>query len=305
MARSAISSLRLCGISICIFIHSKPAYASDVRDHGSQAVVENIELKTVILQDILGKDVVDEDLPHFNSSVLHYEWVTAYETGPLGVANRAMKGKKKDGCIAFDCGMNDGFYTQLSAAYGCQVYSFDVQPKCIAIATHISRLNGFSDLTNIMMAPLGEKNNVVIPIAHGGAKQLNTCDGGYTLTKEGVGQVAYEVVGHRHLNSVALSSFVPRNMKIDFLKIDVEMLESIVLAGAEDLFRRKQIVRAVVEIGSGSWSDVYIRIMDYGYKMGCVTLALFPGTSRLSMIYPAHTLPHTPSCTLPHTLPQK
>jgi hypothetical protein len=95
------------------------------------------------------------DLPPFFVGSVHHEWILDMERGPLDVAQRALK---QPGCIAFDVGMNDGFYTQFSAAHGCKVWSFELQEACIKLSTAAVAMNNFTDLVTITRAPVANKD---------------------------------------------------------------------------------------------------------------------------------------------------
>jgi len=206
--------------------------------------------------------------------------VSKYETGPLAVGNRALKGKEGK-CVAVDCGMNDGFYTMFSAAAGCKTWSFEIQLKCVAIAHHVLKTNGKTNTTSIIGLPLAANHNEIVKVPHGGDMHLNeVCDGGFSIQKEGVGHFKYDIKGYREMHGVALHSFFPDNLFIDFLKIDVEFMEVKVLRGARDLFRSHRVGRAVVEVSKDSWDEIFVDILRYGYKMACVTLAIFPEITR-------------------------
>ena len=83
------------------------------------------------------------------------------------------------------------------------------------------------------------------------------------------------MAGYRKMFTVALHSFFPDNLHVDFLKIDVESMETMVMLGAEELFKSHRIGRAVVEVTQMRPLDpVYKRVLGYGYKMACVTLTV-------------------------------
>lgn len=211
---------------------------------------------------------------------VHHDWVLNEEQGPLHVADRALRNKTDD-CIAVDVGMNDGFYTQLSAAYGCQVYSFELQESCIALARNATRENNFTDRVNILRAPVTDKHNEAFKVPHGDDNDVKRCDGGFSISGDNPNMKAhkpFQVHGHHILHTVQLDSFFPRGMTIDFLKVDVEGHEPSVLRGAEQLFKSKRIKRAVVEITSYMWGEsfhdgiqIFKSIMEYGYNVFCVT----------------------------------
>ena len=71
---------------------------------------------------------------------VHYNWVIQQEKGVLDVLNRALK-DKQGACVAVDVGMNDGFYTHLSAQYGC-TYPVSTARPCVFRTAHRSTNSG-------------------------------------------------------------------------------------------------------------------------------------------------------------------
>lgn len=229
------------------------------------------------------------DLPPFYVGSVHSVWVRYAEMGPLTVAHRAMEGKSGK-CFAVDVGMNDGFYTQLSAAHGCNVIAFEFQESCIALSRNATTANGFNNLVSIFRAPVSNKNNEILKIPRGDSEAQKVCDGGFELKTNSNGadegsvfhgvKAAFEVKSHHHLYTVRLDSLIPPTAFVDFLKIDIEGHELEAVQGAEQLFKSHRIGRAVMEITHTKWRQgidfdeaitVFERIMSYGYSVLCVT----------------------------------
>jgi hypothetical protein len=95
------------------------------------------------------------DLAPFFVGSIHHDWVLINERGPLEVGQRALK---HPGCVAFDVGMNDGFFTQFSAAHGCKVWSFELQEACIKLSTDAAAMNNFTHLVTITRAPVANED---------------------------------------------------------------------------------------------------------------------------------------------------
>jgi hypothetical protein len=96
------------------------------------------------------------DLPPFFVGSIHRDWVLTHERGPLKVGQRALN--HREGCTAFDVGMNDGFFTQFSAAHGCKVWSFELQEACIKLSTDAAAMNNFTHLVTITRAPVANED---------------------------------------------------------------------------------------------------------------------------------------------------
>eukprot|EP01035_Chromulina_nebulosa_P050002 gene50002-67916_t len=124
---------------------------------------------------------------------VHYNWVMQQEKGVLDVLNRALK-DKQGACVAVDVGMNDGFYTHLSAQYGCTVYSFEVQESCIALSRKAVIKNNMTHAINIFRAPVSRVNGEALRFPHGSKEHQQRCDGGYSIS--GQSHKAYNIEGY-------------------------------------------------------------------------------------------------------------
>ena len=113
----------------------------------------------------------------FFVSAKHHKWVLKNERGCLAAVDRTLSSRKNN-CTTFDIGMNDGFYTQLFGAYGCQTWSFELHPKCISISQMALERNGLSNLVNISHAAVSDTNKrVSVP------KSPN-CDGSLSISRQ-------------------------------------------------------------------------------------------------------------------------
>ena len=210
--------------------------------------------------------------PYYVGGV-HYDWCFDAEGEQVQLMVDILT-KKRYNCLVIDVGMNDGFYTTMAGAFGCQVYSFELQRRCIELAQLAINKNNFTELINIFQRPVSLRNNEVISIPF---PSSDYCDGGFTFS----GQIQEERThSHAHrsinrtFNTISLNSFVLKSAFIDVLKIDVEGHETEVLVGALNIFREHRIGTAVVEL-SGAYSynnvtellDVYRQIVSFGYSL--------------------------------------
>ena len=222
-----------------------------------------------------------EQVTVFNKTFMvgsvHYDWVLKSETGPLQVLNRALN-KTDSSCLAIDVGMNDGFFTQLAAQYGCKVYAFEVQESCIALSRKAVAQNNISHFVSIFRLPVSAINGELLMFPHGPPDQQKRCDGMNSIN--GNSHKHYTRVGFNKFHAVSLDAFVPFDVKVDFLKVDVEGFDPSVMQGAMGLFMSHRIQRAVIEIQVGFWDkssminnlSPYRRIIEeFGYKFRCVT----------------------------------
>ena len=219
------------------------------------------------------KYVTDKTAIPFYVSAVHYDWCLNHEGQQVQEFSDILV-KKKNECFVVDVGMNDGFYTNMAGAYGCQVYSFELQRRCIEASKLALRKNNALDKVNIFHNPVtsvnGEELTIQFPVK-------DYCDGGFTMTgedKAARSHVKAPLLRSHNFTTVSLDAIIPKTLMIDILKVDVEGHELAVLDGAMHLFRRKQIKRAFVELGNIKFYGgpdnvirVYKEIMSYGYKL--------------------------------------
>jgi FkbM family methyltransferase len=135
-------------------------------------------------------------------------------------------------CLFVDVGMNDGFYTNLALALGCKVFSFELQRKCIQIATSAFYKNNVSPYVTIINRPVSSAHNkqVKIPI------NTASCDGLFSTDQAdkcpgNPGGCSQKLSPQKYVNAtfstIALDSFFPGSTMIDFIKIDTGTLRSV------------------------------------------------------------------------------
>lgn len=218
----------------------------------------------------------------FYASELHYDWCLNAEGQQVqefsNILSKKSKGKREKSeesdCFLIDVGMNDGFYTNMAAAYGCRVYGFELQTRCIDASREALSKNNATDKVIIFHQPVSSSNGDVLSISF---PEKKLCDGGFTMEgkdKESRTHAHEPLIKNKTFATISLSSLIPHAVIVDILKVDVEGHELSVLKGAMTLFKNKQIKHAFVELGS-AWlyggaskvSEVYGEIMLYGYKM--------------------------------------
>ena len=220
-------------------------------------------------------------VPSYLTSSVHFEWCMDYERFQVDsfVADLT---NKRGHCVVLDVGMNDGFYTMLSAALGCRVYAFEVQEMCVEIAHDFLKRNAFEDRVTIFNQPVSAQNNAVLAIP-----RLNACDGGFSFSgafanaKSGtlVGHLGMQVRDKKEFHAIALDTFVPPGTTVDILKIDTEGHERQVLKGAKRLYETRAIRKTWLEVkepgGERAWQSFKVLhdIMNSGYT------AQFAGTA--------------------------
>jgi FkbM family methyltransferase len=184
-------------------------------------------------------------------------------------------------CLMVDVGMNDGFYTQMAAALGCRVESFELQENCIQISSAAASLNGFSPRQiTFHHNPVSDTNDKELSLPY--SPDL-PCSGSFGFTRENCGSFCPEskLTTKKTFKAVSLDALLPRKgdvpKTIHFLKVDVEGHDPLVMRGALNLFSEKRIRRASVEAIPNYWSPgkidefiaIYVKILSFGYTIQC------------------------------------
>lgn len=203
----------------------------------------------------------------FYAGSLHYGWCLVHEIQQVRHMYNVFESKQKK-CLFVDVGMNDGFYTNLAAALGCQVYAFEIQRQCIRLAKLVTTRNRFDGLVNIFKHPVSSVNGETISIPC----NLNTCSGTFSFSNKNGHQMKLTKVVN--FTTVSLDAFIPKGVFIDFLKIDTEGHETMVLQGALGLFASQSIGTVITEINDLSRSaigfELFKTILSYGYEMSFI-----------------------------------
>lgn len=215
--------------------------------------------------------------PFYTSSV-HFDWVMTQERH---IINDIVASVTRSGhCgIALDVGMNDGFYSMLFAALGCEVHSFEIQPRCIEVATAVALRNNFSTRIKMYESPVTANIHEVVSVPIG-EHSIGSCDGGFSMHVPNAGQSAhipFEQIGVRHLRGTQLDEIFGGTAKeISFMKVDTEGHELSVFEGSLALFRERRIVQVVFEASVQFWDgsdrsklSILNEITSYGYELKC------------------------------------
>lgn len=215
---------------------------------------------------------------------IHNQWVVKHERHIIDTFKQSIDILNPHECVVFDVGMNDGFYTMMAAAYGCRVWSFEVQSTCIDIAMSCILVNRFQDQVMVYSHPVSNIFNKSIMIPY----DINSkCNGQYrVLAPPKTCRICQHdnVNTTKTFNTLTLSHVVDKYREtiksIDFLKIDTEGHEPQVLEGAEKLFKAKLVKVAVVEAIQVYWNDrsaeriqntdIFKRILSYNYSIRCL-----------------------------------
>ena len=129
--------------------------------------------------------------------------------------------KENDGeCIFVDVGLNDGYYSNLAAFFGCRVIAFEIQEMCIKDSENAALKNNFRDKIHIYQNPVTKEDTEL---------ELNyspdfPCSGLYTMSRKNCHDCPEKKFKQKKkFQAVSLDKFFKScNSEIIFLKIDVE-----------------------------------------------------------------------------------
>lgn len=147
--------------------------------------------------------------------------------------------------VVFDVGMNLGYYTQMSAALGYQVHSFELQPFCFQFAYNAAKENNFLDKITPHNAPLSDKKFTI--------KQRDTqCKSGtFDMSKhetlKGKKGFTFATMETVKLDTVISQCSID---KIALMKMDIDGAEVGALRGFVQALGRGLVQNVILEIGS-------------------------------------------------------
>lgn len=153
----------------------------------------------------------------------------------------------KEGALVLDIGANEGFYSMMSAAYGCRVLSFEPQPLCVALLSQAIAHNNFRHPVKVMNRVVQNKKVEFWAPA-------NSCSGvvQYTDTKEdSKAHTAVEAL----VKSASIDEAIAANggSRVILAHMDVEGAEIQVLESGLKSIKEKKIDNLIIEVNSGRW----------------------------------------------------
>jgi FkbM family methyltransferase len=163
-----------------------------------------------------------------------------------------------------DVGANSGIYTVLGCTINPNVSVVAVEPVpkvCAALANNVTQ-NNFAARVTILNVALGDSNGMVSFHEAADATMGSLAVGGYRGQRGRVIQVEC-----RTLDSIVEQL----NIEPDFLKIDVEGFEDVVLSGASRVLSKFR-PRIVLEANPGDPGERMTEILSqYGYRFQNIT----------------------------------
>ena len=165
------------------------------------------------------------------------------------------KDKIKQGDTIIDVGANVGYHTLLLAKLvgGGKVYAFEPEPKAFGLLSKNIKQNGYKNVVLINKG-LGEKEQVL-------DLYLNPKNAaGHSLIKRDNWQ-------KQPVEIIALDDFLPKNTKVDFIKVDVEGSELSVFKGMKRILSENKNVKIITECISENGEDAFKFLSDLGFSI--------------------------------------
>ncbi len=168
-----------------------------------------------------------------------YMFTDSYDTLDL-LANRTYEpqqtkffnenAKKGDDAIALDIGANIGYFSLLFAEKCKKVYSFEPEAANYKLLSRNIKLNGFEDkIVAERMALSDKKANLQLEL-----QPYNK--GAHHVTDQKTGKNIQEI------KAVSLNEYFKGKRKPDYIKMDVEGYENMVIKGGMDVFKAAKLI---------------------------------------------------------------
>jgi len=153
--------------------------------------------------------------PHAISDGYWEAWITLW-----------MSRNVKPDSVCIDVGANCGFYTFFLAKHRCRVFSFDPDPKCIALLNRSNRINGCEDHVVIENLAVTDGKAAEITLWEFNGHSMNTTIDGNAETCD----------SSFIAKTISLDGYFSKKKgvsKIDFVKIDAEGSEELIWHGMQ------------------------------------------------------------------------
>ncbi|HEY6204401.1 MAG TPA: FkbM family methyltransferase [Candidatus Limnocylindria bacterium] len=174
----------------------------------------------------------------------------------------------RPGMHVLDIGANIGWYTMLSASLvgsSGSVTAIEPNPDSAKLLEASRRANAFDNVTVLQVAAGREPGLLVLHGSYGDAMTLATPDDAAALTSATT------------VPSFKVDDLIPRDMKIDLVKIDVQGAEYNALLGASELIKRchptivSEFSPNMMPGISGVDGREYLRfLLGFGYKIAVI-----------------------------------
>jgi len=153
--------------------------------------------------------------------------------------------------VVVDMGINDGYMSSLSAAYGHYVVSVDAQPECVRLFEFARVINGWKNVEVHNKLVLSEPKKMHIPngVCGGGSR----FQGKEPLINTDRGSKSLDITGSTEVSSTTVDLLVPTKTVV-FFHLDVEGAELSVLQSASQVLSEKRLIHLVWEFAPHRWA---------------------------------------------------
>lgn len=154
------------------------------------------------------------------------------------------KGFIKQGSIVVDIGANVGYFTLLSSLVvgdKGKVYAFEPEPKNYQLMLQNIKLNKLSNIVAENKA-VSDKNGSIEFFVD------EVESGGNSIFQNAVQYGDKDLSHSIQIETVSIDKYFSNNEVIDFIKIDVQGAETLVLDGMRDIVKRNDNIKMVIEI---------------------------------------------------------
>jgi FkbM family methyltransferase len=200
--------------------------------------------------------------------------------------------------VVLDIGANFGLYTAISATFvkdHGRLYSFEANPHTFELLQRTLYANRLIQRPNIVAV------NALVGDCAGRRKlhYLPQFLGGATMTDLPHWGAAKRSI---ELDMITIDEFLPEDLKVDLVKIDVEGHEPFVIRGMHSTIRRSPNIRIFIEFVEAFLAHT-VSAGQFVEEIDCLGLRIcrmLPG-SRLELVTPGQTLRGANFCLLTRT----
>jgi len=161
--------------------------------------------------------------------------------------------------VIVDVGAYIGTYTLVACKEGAQVIALEPDPDNYNVLRSNIELNGCTDRVKPLMIAAGSKEGL-LPLYKGQSSATSSIVQGFrTATSEVKTHVKVDT-----LDNILAREGSVHDLRIDYLKIDVEGAEVDVLRGTEETLKRTRYLQ--IEVYDENLDDVKIMLGKYGFR---------------------------------------
>lgn len=173
--------------------------------------------------------------PHLLTDGYWEMWITDF-----------IKRTVEPGMSVVEVGANYGYYTLLLAdlvGSAGQVTAFEANPTVASLLFTSIEINGFADRVRAEQAVVSDAGGKQVKFKIW--KKHIASSGLFASAEEA--ERFHDAIEETTLTTVALDKYFPSGTKVDFIKMDAEGAEPLIIRGADRLFQENQVIRLVVE----------------------------------------------------------